>query len=92
MFDVLLALNGSVNIIELFIVDEVFEIVSFGEALHRAFAVLKDTPSIFLTAAVRRHQVEENDGIICDHPCIAKPASVDVIVAAIEKHARQPAT
>jgi CheY-like chemotaxis protein len=50
---------------------------------------LKGTPIVFLTAAVRRHQVEENDGIICDHPCLAKPATVDEVVAMIEKHVRK---
>jgi len=50
---------------------------------------LKDTPIVFLTAAVRRHQVDENDGIICDHPCLAKPASVEEVIQAIEKHARK---
>jgi len=50
---------------------------------------LKGTPIIFLTAAVRRSQVEDNDGIICEHPCLAKPASIDEVIAMIEKHARK---
>ena len=50
---------------------------------------LTDTPIVFFTAAVRKHQVEENEGIICDHPCIAKPASLEVVVEMIEKHARK---
>ena len=50
---------------------------------------LKGTPIVFLTAAVRRHQVEDNDGIICDHPCLAKPASLDEVIAMIEKYARK---
>ena len=37
--------------------------------------LLKGTPIVFLTAAVRRSQVEDNDGIICEHPCLAKPAT-----------------
>ena len=61
-------------------------------ALIKETPELRDTPIVFLTAAVRKHQVEENDGIICDFPCIAKPATVEMVVAAIEKHARkQPA-
>lgn len=52
-------------------------------------AELKGTPIVFLTAAVRRQQVEDNDGIICDHPCLAKPASIDEVIAMIEKHARK---
>ena len=50
---------------------------------------LKGTPIVFLTAAVRKHQVEENEGIICEHPCLAKPASIEEVIAAIEKHARK---
>jgi len=50
---------------------------------------LKDTPIVFLTAAVRKHQVEENEGIICDFPCLAKPATVEMVIEAIEKHARK---
>jgi CheY-like chemotaxis protein len=48
---------------------------------------LKDTPIVFLTAAVRKHQVEENDGIICDHPCLAKPATIDEVIRMIDEHA-----
>jgi CheY-like chemotaxis protein len=53
----------------------------------KADPALKDTPIVFLTAAVRKHQVEENDGIICDFPCLAKPAPVEEVIAMIEKHA-----
>ena len=51
---------------------------------------LKDIPIVFLTAAIQRSTVVAHDGIICDHPCIAKPASVDEIIEAIEKHAAKP--
>jgi CheY-like chemotaxis protein len=61
-------------------------------ALIKETPELRDTPIVFLTAAVRKHQVDENDGIICDFPCIAKPATVEMVIEAIEKHARkQPA-
>ena len=50
---------------------------------------LKGTPIVFLTAAVRKQYVEEHDGIICDHPCLAKPATVEEVVAMIEQHARK---
>ena len=49
---------------------------------------LKDTPIVFLTAAVRPHQVEEHEGIICDFPCLAKPASVEKVIEIIEKYSR----
>ena len=55
-------------------------------AAFEADAQLKDTPIIFLTAAVGRHQVEDHHGIICDHPCVAKPASVEEIVRCIEEN------
>lgn len=58
-------------------------------ALMAEDAELKDTPIVFLTAAVRRHQVEDNDGIICEHPCLAKPATIEEVVAMIEKYARK---
>ena len=58
-------------------------------ALFDADPVLKNTPIVFLTAAVRRSQVEDNDGIICEHPCLAKPATVEEVIAMVEKHARK---
>lgn len=58
-------------------------------ALIDADPELKDTPIVFLTAAVRKHQVEENDGIISGRPCLAKPATVEEVVAMIEKHVRR---
>ncbi len=51
---------------------------------------LKRIPIVFLTAAVRPHQVEENEGVICDHPCIAKPATLEQIVAIIEENLNGP--
>src|ERR1041384_2183520 len=46
---------------------------------------LKNTPIVFLTAPVQRSRVEEMDGIISGRPCLAKPATVEEIVAMIEK-------
>ena len=57
-------------------------------ALIKADPELKDTPIVFLTAAVSKRAVEDHDGIICDYPCLAKPASIEQVVAMIEKHAR----
>ena len=58
-------------------------------AAIEADAQLKNTPIVFLTAAVRSDQVEENEGIICEHPCLAKPATLEQILEVIEKHARK---
>ena len=55
-------------------------------ALFEAELGLKDLPIVFLTAAVRRSRLEEMDGIISGRPCLAKPASLEEIVAMIEKH------
>ena len=57
-------------------------------ALIKEDPELKATPIVLLTAAVRKHQVEENEGIICGFPCLAKPVSLETVVEAIEKHAR----
>ena len=46
---------------------------------------LKSVPIVFLTAAVQRSRLEEMDGIISDHPCLAKPSNMDEIIAMIEK-------
>lgn len=45
---------------------------------------LKDVPIIFFTASVWRERVQEHDGIICNHPCLAKPALLDEIIAFID--------
>jgi DNA-binding response OmpR family regulator len=45
---------------------------------------LKNMPILFFTASVWRHQVEDHEGIICDHPCLAKPSNLDEIVAFLE--------
>lgn len=46
---------------------------------------MKNLPIVFLTAAVQRSRLEEMDGIISGRPCLAKPASLEEIVAMIEK-------
>jgi CheY-like chemotaxis protein len=45
---------------------------------------LKDVPIIFFTASVWRERVQEHDGIICNHPCLAKPARLEEIIAFID--------
>jgi CheY-like chemotaxis protein len=54
-------------------------------ALFEADPEMQKLPIIFLTAAIQRSTVAMHDGVICGHPCIAKPAGVDEIVAMIEK-------
>jgi CheY-like chemotaxis protein len=55
-------------------------------AAFEADPVLKDIPIIFLTGAVRRREVKDRGGIICDHPCLAKPASMEEIIQCIENN------
>jgi len=47
--------------------------------------ILKNTPIVFLTAAVRRTRIEEMDGLLSGKPCLAKPVSTEEIMAMIEK-------
>lgn len=60
-------------------------------AQFEADAELKDLPIVFFTAAVQRRRLEEMDGIISGRPCLAKPASLEEIVAMIEKQTGGPA-
>lgn len=53
-------------------------------ALFENDPAMKDVPIVFFTASVWRERVAEHDGIICDHPCLAKPARLDEIAAFIE--------
>src|SRR6185503_17430524 len=54
-------------------------------AQFEADPVVKNTPIIFLTAAVRRSRVEEMDGMVSGKPCLPKPSNMEEIVAMIEK-------
>ena len=49
---------------------------------------LKEVPIVFFTASVWRERVKEHDGIICDHPCLAKPAGLEEIIAFIDANLR----
>ena len=50
---------------------------------------LADIPVVFMTAAVSKKRVAEHDGVIGDYPYLAKPASLEMIVATIEQYARK---
>ena len=51
---------------------------------------LKETPIVFLTAAVSKSRVREHSGTISGYPFLAKPVSVEEVVAQIEKGLNQP--
>ena len=44
----------------------------------------KDVPVVFFTASVSPSRVVEHEGIICNHPCLAKPAGIEQIAAFID--------
>jgi CheY-like chemotaxis protein len=47
---------------------------------------LKNVPIVFLTATVRKKEVESRKGLIGGHSFIAKPAGTDDLISAIEQH------
>lgn len=56
---------------------------------------LEHTPIVFLTATVTRTRVDEHGGIISGFPVLAKPVSVEELLACIEHHlgpSQRPAT
>ena len=55
-------------------------------AQFEAEAEFQNLPIVFMTAAVQRSRVAENDGMVSGKPCIAKPASLPEIIAMIEQH------
>jgi len=55
-------------------------------ASFRADPELKQTPIVFLTATVRKATVDLHGGDISGYPFLAKPASVEEIIACIEQH------
>jgi CheY-like chemotaxis protein len=59
-------------------------------AAFEADPEVKNIPIVFLTAAVQRRRLEEMDGIISGKPCLAKPASLEEIVAMIERETGGP--
>ena len=50
--------------------------------------ILKDTPVVFLTAAITKEEIESQSSVIGGQPFIAKPTSVEEIIDYIEKYAR----
>ena len=55
-------------------------------AIIQREAALRNTPIIFLTAAVRKEEINAHDGVIGGFPYIAKPLSVRDVIAQIDKH------
>lgn len=55
-------------------------------ALIRSTPVLRNVPIIFLTAVVKKEEVNLRDGLIGGFPYIAKPLDVQSVIGVIEKH------
>jgi len=75
---------------DIIILDVVMPELDGGE-VHTQFQadpVLKNTPIIFLTAIVRKKEVDEHAGMIGGSFYLAKPVSADDLMAAIENHSR----
>jgi len=52
---------------------------------------LKKTPIVFLTAAVPKDAAESRRGMLNGRPFLAKPVSLDDLIACIEEHVTSPA-
>jgi DNA-binding response OmpR family regulator len=75
---------------DIIVLDVVMPELDGGE-VHTQFQadpVLKHTPIIFLTAIVRKKEVDEHAGMIGGSFYLAKPVSADDLMAAIESHSR----
>ena len=81
---------------DLVLLDIIMPRMSGGDvvAQFRADPALKDTPIVFITAAIAPHIVDEMEGRIPtaadDLPCLAKPVSLEKVIEAIERYARKP--
>ncbi|MBV9126467.1 MAG: response regulator [Verrucomicrobia bacterium] len=49
----------------------------------------RDIPVIFLTATVRKQEIDEGGGIIGGYPFLPKPVSAKELLVSVEKHIRQ---
>ncbi len=52
--------------------------------------MLKDVPVIFITANITKEEVDSQDGYIGGHAFLAKPGTVDELIACIEKQINSP--
>ena len=52
----------------------------------RSDDTLKDIPIVFLTAILKKGEIDSSDGTMGGHPFIAKPVSVKDLITCIEKH------
>ncbi len=52
--------------------------------------LLKDIPVIFITANITKEEVEAQEGFIGGHAFLAKPGTIEELIACIEKQIKSP--
>jgi CheY-like chemotaxis protein len=55
-------------------------------ARYRTSETLKQVPIVFLTAAVKRAELQEHNGKIGGYPFLAKPVDVHEIIRCLQEH------
>ena len=75
---------------DIILLDVVMPELDGGEVHTQLMAdpILKHIPIMFLTAIVRKQEVDENKGFIGGSYYIAKPVNADGLIQAIEEHIR----
>ena len=76
---------------DIILCDVIMPEMSGGEvaAQLRDDPVLKETPIVFLTAVVSKQEAASRGGVIGGHPYLAKPVSIEEVVACIEQHVKK---
>ena len=76
---------------DIILLDVMMPSMDGGEVATRLLASpkLKETPIVFLTAAIKRNEVASHKGHIGGLPFIAKPVDFQEVVECIEKQCRQ---
>jgi CheY-like chemotaxis protein len=73
---------------DLVLLDVIMPQLTGGEVASRfkADPLLAETPIVFLTATVRKQEVDDHRGVIGGFPFIAKPVTVEAVTECIAKY------
>ena len=73
---------------DLIVLDVIMPEMDGGDvaAALKADPLLSGVPIVFLTATVRKSEVDARGGVLGGYPFLAKPASTEAIVQFIDKH------
>jgi CheY-like chemotaxis protein len=73
---------------DLIVLDVIMPDMDGGDvaAAIKAHPMLDKVPIVFLTATVRKSEVDARGGVLGGYPFLAKPASTEAIVEFIDKH------